>query len=245
MAPRAGSTGAAGRARARRSSSNAGRQHRPQRRRQPALHLRPLAPSLPGAGQFAYAPIGGTRPTDSGTGATGTLISGGTINVELQHRAARAQRTHRRLHQRDVHDERHDRHQQRALLDSGPGASVGCTGNGCQSAVAGNFAGFFAGPGGSGIGLDYFFNTRGGGVIEGVVGYRRCVGARRAERVRGRYGPRRRAARVPIGPRRRPRRHGPSSRRHVGAAACKECHAAAYDAWARSRHRLAMQVADP
>ncbi len=32
---------------------------------------------------------------------------------------------------------------------------------------------------------------------------------------------------------------------HVGAAACKECHATAYDAWARSRHRLAMQVADP
>jgi len=31
---------------------------------------------------------------------------------------------------------------------------------------------------------------------------------------------------------------------YVGAAACRECHAAAYDAWSRSRHRLAMQVAD-
>jgi len=31
---------------------------------------------------------------------------------------------------------------------------------------------------------------------------------------------------------------------YVGADACRECHAVAYDAWARSRHRLAMQVAD-
>jgi hypothetical protein len=59
---------------------------------------------------------------------------------------------------------------------SGPGASVGCTGNACQALIAGNFAGFFAGAGGTGIGLDYFFNARGGGVIEGVAGYRRCGG---------------------------------------------------------------------
>ena len=31
---------------------------------------------------------------------------------------------------------------------------------------------------------------------------------------------------------------------YVGAAACKECHAAAYDAWSRSHHKLAMQPAD-
>jgi len=31
---------------------------------------------------------------------------------------------------------------------------------------------------------------------------------------------------------------------YVGAAECKECHAAAYDAWSRSHHRLAMQPAD-
>ena len=31
---------------------------------------------------------------------------------------------------------------------------------------------------------------------------------------------------------------------HVGAEVCRECHAAAFDAWASSRHRRAMQVAD-
>jgi len=31
---------------------------------------------------------------------------------------------------------------------------------------------------------------------------------------------------------------------HVGSAACAECHAAAFDAWARSQHSRAMQVAD-
>jgi hypothetical protein len=54
------------------------------------------------------------------------------------------------------------------------GASTGCAGGGCQALVAGNFTGFFAGPGGSGIGIDYYFNTRTGSVIEGVVGYRKC-----------------------------------------------------------------------
>ena len=41
------------------------------------------ATNLPGSGQFSYAPVGGTRPTDSGTGAVGTLISGGKINVDF------------------------------------------------------------------------------------------------------------------------------------------------------------------
>ncbi len=31
---------------------------------------------------------------------------------------------------------------------------------------------------------------------------------------------------------------------YVGAETCRECHTAEFDAWARSRHRLAMQVAD-
>jgi hypothetical protein len=54
------------------------------------------------------------------------------------------------------------------------GAATACAGGGCQPLIAGNFTGFFAGPGGSGIGLDYYFNTRGGNVIEGVVGYHKC-----------------------------------------------------------------------
>ncbi len=46
------------------------------------------------------------------------------------------------------------------------------------------------------------------------------------------------AATAQSGPRQAP------AKGYVGADACRECHAAAYDAWSRSRHRLAMQVAD-
>jgi len=136
-----------------------------------------LSPSLPGAGQFSYAPVGGTRPTDSGTGTTGTLISGGTINVNFN--TAQLALTGLTV---GFTNATYTMSGTTGIVNglfstSGPGASVGCTGNACQSLIAGNFAGFFAGPGGSGIGLDYFFNNRGGGVIEGVVGYRRCAGA--------------------------------------------------------------------
>ena len=136
-----------------------------------------LSPSLPGAGQFSYAPVGGTRPTDSGTGTTGTLISGGTINVNFS--TAQLALTGLTV---GFTNATYTMSGTTGITNglfstSGPGASFGCTGNACQPLIAGNFAGFFAGPGGSGIGLDYFFNSRGGGVIEGVVGYRRCAGA--------------------------------------------------------------------
>ena len=49
-----------------------------------------------------------------------------------------------------------------------------CAGGACQPLVAGNFTGFFRRPRRSGIGMDYYFNTRTGSVIEGVVGYRKC-----------------------------------------------------------------------
>ena len=58
---------------------------------------------------------------------------------------------------------------------SGIGVAGACGGAGCQPLIASNFTGFFAGPGGAGIGLDYYFNTRTGGVIEGVAGYRQCI----------------------------------------------------------------------
>lgn len=136
-----------------------------------------LSPSLPGTGEFSYVPVGGTRPTDSGSGASGTLISGGTLNVNFGTAqiglsgltVGFTNATYTMNGTTGINNG--------LFSTSGPGASVGCTGNACQSLIAGNFAGFFAGAGGSGIGLDYFFNARGGGVIEGVVGYRRCAGA--------------------------------------------------------------------
>jgi hypothetical protein len=65
-----------------------------------------------------------------------------------------------------------------AFSTTGIGATGACSGGGCQPLIASNFTGFFAGPGGAGIGLDYYFNTRTGGVIEGVAGYKQCPGGK-------------------------------------------------------------------
>jgi FecR protein len=134
-----------------------------------------IATSMPTSGQVSYAPIGGTRPTDSGTGAVGTLISGGTINVNFT--TAQLALTGLAV---GFGNATYTMAGSTSILNgqfSTPpvGANVGCTGGGCQSLIAGNFAGFFAGPGAAGIGLDYYFNTRSGSVIEGVTGYRKCA----------------------------------------------------------------------
>jgi len=132
--------------------------------------------ALPTSGQVTYVPVGGTRPTDSATGAVGTLISAGTINVDFNQAQASlsglavgfTNATYTLGGTASIINGQ--------FSTAGPGGAAGCTGTGCRPLIAGNFAGFFAGPGGVGIGLDYYFNTRGGGVIEGVAGYRRCPG---------------------------------------------------------------------
>jgi FecR protein len=134
-----------------------------------------VATSMPASGQVSYAAIGGTHPTDSGTGAVGTLISGGTINVNFT--TAQLALTGLAV---GFGSATYTMAGSTSILNgqfsTAPvGATAGCTGGGCQSLIAGNFTGFFAGPGGAGIGLDYYFNTRTGSVIEGVAGYRKCV----------------------------------------------------------------------
>ena len=134
-----------------------------------------IATSMPSSGQVSYAPIGGTRPTDSGTGAVGTLISGGTINVNFT--TAQLALTGLAV---GFGNATYSMAGAASILggqfSTAPaGASVGCTGGGCQPLIAGNFAGFLAGPGGAGIGLDYYFSTRSSGVIEGVAAYRKCA----------------------------------------------------------------------
>jgi FecR protein len=133
-----------------------------------------IATSMPTSGQVSYSPIGGTSPTDSGTGAVGTLISGGTVNVNFTTAQLAltglavgfTNATYTIAGSTSIIN---------GQFSTAPvGASAGCTGGACQSLVAGNFAGFLAGPGASGIGLDYYFNTHSGSVIEGVVGYRKC-----------------------------------------------------------------------
>jgi len=134
-----------------------------------------IATSMPTAGQVSYSPMGGTSPTDSGTGAVGTLISGGTINVNFTTAQLAltglavgfTNATYTMAGSTSIIN---------GQFSTAPvGASAGCTGGACQSLVAGNFAGFLAGPGAAGIGLDYYFNTHSGSVIEGVVGYRKCA----------------------------------------------------------------------
>jgi hypothetical protein len=133
------------------------------------------ATALPTSGQVAYAVVGGTHPTDSGTGAVGTLVSGGTVNVNF----TTAQLGLAGL-TAGFSDANYTMGGTASILNGRfstggvGGAATTCAGGGCQPLVAGNFTGFFAGPGGSGIGIDYYFNTRSGNVIEGVVGYRKC-----------------------------------------------------------------------
>jgi hypothetical protein len=133
-----------------------------------------VATDLPTAGIVEYAPVGGTRPTDSSTGEVGSLLSGGRVAVNF----TTAQVSVNNL-QVGFTNATYSMSGTASLFGplfstGGTGATATCTGSACQPLVAGNFAGFLAGPGASGLGLDYFFNTR-NGVIEGVVGYRRCA----------------------------------------------------------------------
>jgi hypothetical protein len=135
-----------------------------------------LATSLPTSGTVTFAPLGGTRPTDSGTGATGTLISAGSVSVDFT--AARLALSGLAI---GFGSATYTMSGATSLVGplfstAGVGAGAGCTGQGCQPLVQGNFAGFLAGPGATGVGLDYYFNTRSGGVIEGAAAYRRCPG---------------------------------------------------------------------
>jgi FecR protein len=135
------------------------------------------ATNLPASGQFSYAPVGGTRPTDSLSGAVGTLLSGGKVNVDFT--AATLSLTGLTVgFGSATYTLSGTTGIQNGLFSTSPvGGQFACTGGGCQPLISGNFTGFFAGQGGAGLGLDYFFNYRGGGVIEGVSGYRRCIGA--------------------------------------------------------------------
>ena len=105
--------------------------------------------SLPTSGQVTYAPVGGTRPTDSATGATGTLISAGTINVDFNHAQVAlsglavgfTNATYTMGGTASIINGH--------FSTAGPGGNVGCTGSALPPLIAGNFAGFFAGPGGA------------------------------------------------------------------------------------------------
>jgi FecR protein len=131
--------------------------------------------NLPTSGQVTYTPVGGTRPTDSLSGAVGTLVSGGKINVDFGTANLTLSGLTVGFNNATYTMGGSTSIQNGLFSTTGPGATFACTGSGCQPLIAGNFVGFFAGNRGAGVGLDYFFNYRGGGVIEGVSGYRRCA----------------------------------------------------------------------
>ncbi|MEP7064144.1 MAG: FecR family protein [Betaproteobacteria bacterium] len=137
------------------------------------------ATSLPTSGVVSFAPVGSTRPTDSATGAVGTLLSGGNVSVDF----TAANLTLSGLSVGFGADATYSMGGTTRLVGplfstAGAGANASCAGSACQPLVQGNFAGFLSGPGGTGVGLDYYFNGRNGGVIEGVVGYQRCPGGK-------------------------------------------------------------------
>jgi FecR protein len=137
-----------------------------------------VATALPGSGEVQYGLVGGTRPTDSGTGQVGTLLSGGIISVNF----TTAQLALAGL-SAGFGSATYTLNGTASIVNGGfstasGGATGACSGAGCQTLIAGNFLGFLAGPGGTGIGLDYYFNTRGGSVLEGVAGYRQCPGGK-------------------------------------------------------------------
>ncbi len=64
------------------------------------------ATNLPGAGRVTYNPVGGTLPTMSVGGQTGTLVSGGVVLVDFSQAFAQLTGLQVGLYQRRVFDER-------------------------------------------------------------------------------------------------------------------------------------------
>jgi hypothetical protein len=132
------------------------------------------ATALPTSGVFQYSFVGGTSPTDSTNGAAGRLISGGSVNVDFGAAQVALSGLSVGFGSATYTLAGSTSFNGSGLFSTSPGgAGATCTGVGCKPLIAGNFAGFLSGPGGAGLGLDYFFNVP-GGVIEGVAGYRKC-----------------------------------------------------------------------
>jgi len=132
------------------------------------------ATNLPTLGQVTYTPVGGTLPTMSANGQTGTLVSGGVVLIDFGQ--AFAQLTGLQV---GFTNATYTMSGGASLLPGGRfstnQATVGCVGNACASAPTGGFDGFLVGNTGTGLGLGYNINASVGlpNFIRGVVGYRR------------------------------------------------------------------------
>jgi len=132
------------------------------------------ATNLPTSGQVTYNPVGGTLPTQSVNGQTGTLISGGVVLIDFGQ--AFAQLTGLQV---GFTNATYTMSGGASLLPGGRfstnQANVGCIGNACATSPTGGFDGFLVGNTGTGVGLGYNINASVGlpNFIRGVVGYRR------------------------------------------------------------------------
>jgi hypothetical protein len=132
------------------------------------------ATNLPGAGRVTYNPVGGTLPTMSLSGQTGTLVSGGVVLVDFGQ--AFAQLTGLQV---GFTNAVYSMDGVAGLLPGGRFSTnqgaASCIGNNCQAITGAGFDGFVVGNTGTGVALGYNFNVGSGlpNTIRGVVGYRR------------------------------------------------------------------------
>ena len=131
------------------------------------------ATNLPTSGRVNYNPVGGTSPTMSMNGQTGTLVSGGQVSIDFGQATASLIGL-----QVGFTGAVYSMSGNTSLIagrftDSAPTTS--CFGSGCLAIQGASFDGFLVGNTGTGVGLGYNFDVSSGlaNYIRGVVGYRR------------------------------------------------------------------------
>lgn len=145
---------------------------------QPLHYIYGATPTnLPTNGRVVYNPVGGTLPTMSISGQTGTLVSGGQVAIDFGQAVASLMGL-----QVGFTNAVYSMSGNASLLPGGRFSQnnpqqllLSCIGNGCLGINGGGFDGFLVGNTGTGVGLGYNFNVGSGvpNLIRGVVGYRR------------------------------------------------------------------------
>jgi hypothetical protein len=196
-----------------------------------------IATSIPASGQVSYAPIGGTRPTDSSTGAVGTLISGGSINIDFTTAQLALTGLAVGFANATYTMEGTTRILNGQFSTAPVGAHAGCVGTGCQSLVGGNLPASSPVRRRRGRRSRLLLNTRIGSVIEGVTAYRKCSSPESVERARS-------LEHDLIAPTTlRDNRRARSRRRECGSRACGRSRRST--AWRRGGRRVSASSENP
>lgn len=131
------------------------------------------ATNLPTSGRVNYNPVGGTSPTMSMNGQTGTLVSGGQVSIDFGQATASLIGL-----QVGFANAVYSMSGTASLIAGRFGTNqptASCFGNGCLAIQGAGFDGFLIGNTGTGVGLGYSFDVSSSlaNFIRGVVGYRR------------------------------------------------------------------------